>query len=335
MTRKTNSWALRGACLLAFAGLWLATTVTRAQPAKQWRWYKGNLHTHTIHSDGDSSPEFVARWYKEHRYQFLLLSDHNYFTDPTGLNSVLGASERFLLLGGEEVTSRYEKKPVHLNAYGIDKLIPPKFGSSVVDTLQQNVDAILAAGGIPSLNHPNFGWAITPQEMAAIEGLKMFEVYNGHPTVHNQGAGDKPGLEEMWDVSLTAGRRILAVATDDAHAFKTFSPSLSNPGRGWVVVQASELTTSAILDGLRSARFYASTGVELEDVQRSAGALSVKIDRQGNFEYTTVYTGANGKLLAKSASLESSYTLKSSDAYVRATITDSGGRKAWTQPLFR
>ena len=38
------------------------------------RWFKGNTHTHTTESDGDSSPEYVARWYKEHGYDFLVLS---------------------------------------------------------------------------------------------------------------------------------------------------------------------------------------------------------------------------------------------------------------------
>ena len=41
------------------------------------RWWKGNTHTHTWWSDGDSPPENVAAWYREHGYQFLVLSDHN------------------------------------------------------------------------------------------------------------------------------------------------------------------------------------------------------------------------------------------------------------------
>lgn len=41
------------------------------------RWWKGNTHTHTWWSDGDSPPETVAAWYREHGYEFLVLSDHN------------------------------------------------------------------------------------------------------------------------------------------------------------------------------------------------------------------------------------------------------------------
>lgn len=40
-------------------------------------WWKGNTHTHTWWSDGDSPPESVAAWYRERGYHFLVLSDHN------------------------------------------------------------------------------------------------------------------------------------------------------------------------------------------------------------------------------------------------------------------
>src|SRR5690348_5712770 len=46
-------------------------------PAQEKHWYKGNLHTHTLWSDGDGFPEMVADWYKSHGYNFLALSDHN------------------------------------------------------------------------------------------------------------------------------------------------------------------------------------------------------------------------------------------------------------------
>ncbi|MED6307839.1 MAG: histidinol-phosphatase [Planctomycetota bacterium] len=41
------------------------------------RWYRGNTHTHTLWSDGDAPPEHAVRWYADHGYQFLVLSDHN------------------------------------------------------------------------------------------------------------------------------------------------------------------------------------------------------------------------------------------------------------------
>ena len=40
-------------------------------------WQKGNLHTHSLWSDGDDFPEMIIQWYKDNDYQFLALSDHN------------------------------------------------------------------------------------------------------------------------------------------------------------------------------------------------------------------------------------------------------------------
>jgi len=68
-----------------------AATFASAQPPR--RWYKGNTHTHTINSDGDSTPDQVVRWYREHGYQFLVLTDHNFLTSVAGLNALHGADE--------------------------------------------------------------------------------------------------------------------------------------------------------------------------------------------------------------------------------------------------
>src|SRR6476620_8259087 len=79
------------------------------------RWVKGNLHTHTLNSDGDSTPDEVVRWYREHGYDFLVLTDHNFLTGVDGLNAMQGAAGKFLVVRGEEVTSQAEGKPVHVN----------------------------------------------------------------------------------------------------------------------------------------------------------------------------------------------------------------------------
>ncbi len=323
---------------LFFAALvilgWVVAHPSQTVEKRSWNWYKGNLHTHTTHSDGDSSPDFVARWYKEHGYRFLVLSDHNYFTNPEGLNGVFGAPERFLLIGGEEVTSRFEARAVHVNAYGIRETVPPRFGPTLLETIQQNVDAVNAAGGLPSLNHPNFQWSITAEDMARTRGLKLFEVYNGHPQVHNIGGGGFAGPEEMWDAVLSSGRRIFGVAVDDAHHFQVFGPQYSNPGRGWVAVKAPELTMRAVLAAIDAGDFYASTGVELDDMTRHDRGLRIKIQQQGDFRYTTRFISEHGKVLKESFELESECELKPGDRYVRATVTDSMGWKAWIQPVF-
>jgi predicted metal-dependent phosphoesterase TrpH len=126
------------------------------------RWFKGNTHTHTLNSDGDSTPDDVVRWYREHGYQFVVLTDHNFLTSVDGLNALHGASQRFLVVKGEELTDRADGKPLHINGLDVSREIPAQGGSTVVEVLQRSVDAIRGANGVPHINHPNFGWAITP-----------------------------------------------------------------------------------------------------------------------------------------------------------------------------
>ncbi len=321
--------ASTAALLLGLASLFEAPAAATA------KWYKGNLHTHTLNSDGDSSPLEVATWYRENGYRFLVLSDHNYLTEVDRFNPIIAAREKFLLMQGEEVTTSFQQRPVHINAIDLKELILPQPGTTLVETIRKNIDLIRQKGAIPSLNHPNFHWSMTSKDLIPIEHLTHFEIYNGHPEVNNHGGGDSESLDEMWDALLTAGRRLYGIAVDDAHYFKKFGPTFSNPGRGWVMVRAEALEASQIAAALRSGDFYSSTGVTLETVERSPTGLSLRISRTGDQKYVTYFIGARGEILAQSRDLQSSYTLRSDQPYVRARIESSNGTTAWTQPAWR
>jgi predicted metal-dependent phosphoesterase TrpH len=299
------------------------------------RWYKGNLHTHTLNSDGDSTPLEVATWYREHGYQFLALSDHNYLTDPAGLNAVLGAREKFLLLPAEEVTDAYLKKSIHVNAYNLEREIQPMHGDSVFATIQNNVDAIHAVKGLPSVNHPNFLWSITSDDLLKIRDLRVFEIYNGHPTVNNVGGGGAVSLEEMWDVLLSAGHRLYGIAVDDAHVFKRTGQEFANPGRGWICVRAESLSAANIISAIEAGQFYASSGVQLTDIQVSNEEYSVEAKARDTEKFTTYFIGSGGRVLAKSIETISKYRFRGGEQYVRARIESSFGSTAWTQPVYR
>jgi hypothetical protein len=71
---------IMGLALAALLGCGTGRTIdeaSRAPAPGTVRWWKGNLHTHTLWSDGDDFPEMVADWYRERGYHFLALSDHN------------------------------------------------------------------------------------------------------------------------------------------------------------------------------------------------------------------------------------------------------------------
>ena len=62
---------------LVVAGLISIQLVSCKNFSAKQTWYKGNLHTHSLWSDGDDFPEMIIQWYKDNDYQFIALSDHN------------------------------------------------------------------------------------------------------------------------------------------------------------------------------------------------------------------------------------------------------------------
>ncbi|MGI8842736.1 MAG: CehA/McbA family metallohydrolase [Gemmatimonadaceae bacterium] len=301
--------------------------------AQSGAWFKGNTHSHTTESDGDSPPEVVANWYKSHGYRFLVLSDHNVFTDPRLLAHLVDST--FLLIPGEEVTSSFETKPVHVNGLNIPGLIEPRTDSTLVGTIQKNVDAIREVQGVPHINHPNFRWAFGYEELRQIRNDKLFEIWNGHPHVHNLGGGDDDGLEDIWDRLLTDGKRLYGIAVDDAHHFQgEFAPERSNPGRGWIVVRAERLDANTLVEAMEDGRFYASTGVELADIRVEPTRLTITIQPRGDFKYITEFVGTGGRVLASTGANPAVYTLQGDEGYVRARVRDSMGYMAWAQPVF-
>jgi hypothetical protein len=300
------------------------------------RWYKGNMHTHTINSDGDSPPAEVVAWYKRHGYNFLVLTDHNTFTDPKPFDS--NPNDNFLLVGGEEITN---SMVVHVNAIGIDRIIPEQKGQTSTAILQASIDAVRETGGIALINHPNFLWAFTAKAMLPLKNARLLEIASGHPLVNHKGDGVTASTEQMWDELLSSGMHVFAVAVDDAHNFREeFTAEKANPGRAWVGVRANALTRDAIVSGLDTGNFYASTGVELKDVQITNDSFKVEIQSveglqpAGRPRYRVSFIGKNGRLLTTSNENPAVYKFRGDEGYVRARVDDSNGLQAWTQPGF-
>ena len=317
------------------AAVAVAVPVAQApSPKPQALWYKGNLHTHTVNSDGDSTPDDVVRWYRERDYQFLVLTDHNYLTSVDGLNAVHGADDKFLVVKGEEVTGRVGDKPVHVNGLDVGRFVPLPGGASVPEMMQRMVDAIRDTGGVPSINHPNFGWAISPDELGQVQRTKLFEVFNGHPTVNSQGGGGVPGLEETWDRILSSGKMLYGIAVDDAHYFKRpEDPAAPRPGKGWVYVRSSRLEPRALLEALERGDFYSSTGVQMSSVEASASSLTLAVKAEPASKYRIQFIGRQGRILSEATTPVATYTFTGDEGYVRAKVMESNGKMAWIQPV--
>lgn len=260
----------------------------------------------------------------------------------------------------EEITDACKQKPIHINATNIQELIEPKGGESVVEVMQNNIDAVMAQRErtgkpmIPHLNHPNFGWAVTAEDIKQLAGEHFFEVYNGHPLVHNYGDSLHSGMEEIWDQVLTHyllnGKGLMyGIAVDDSHNYHEFSSKHSNPGRGWIMVQADSLTPSSLIKALENGAFYASTGVELSSIASDKTGLYVEVNEQEGIDYEIQFWGtlkanpdSTGVLLKTAEGSKAQYVFTGNELYVRAKVI-SGKLKenpykpgeievAWGQP---
>ena len=296
-------------------------------------WYKGSLHAHTTESDGDESPERVIEWFRDHGYDWLVLSDHNLRTVVESGGG--GASDRPIMIPGEEVTVQIEgqEKAVYVNAVGISTVVEPIDAREVLATIQANVNAVLRAGGIASLTAPYFRPGFDHESVKEVDGPKLMEVYNAHP-LNVLGNPNTFSYEGIWDAVLATGKVVYGTATDDSHHYLDFSPDKSNPGRAWVMTRAEELSEEAIVNSLSSGNFYASTGVSLKDLDTSPGGVSVEIEPADDHTYRTTFISRGGAVLGEHVGLRASYRISGDEGYVRARIASSAGARAWTQPVF-
>src|SRR5690349_5675116 len=83
-------------------------------------WYRGNTHAHTVRcGHADSEPEAVAKWYLDHDYNFLCLSEHNQFIDPATVNLPVDRRKDFIFIPGEEITGQ----KVHMIGLNMTRIV--------------------------------------------------------------------------------------------------------------------------------------------------------------------------------------------------------------------
>ena len=367
------------------------------------KWYKGNLHTHTLWSDGNDFPEMVVDFYARRDYHFAMLSDHNVLAQgqrwvggkqvrPAGLaryrerfgprwvetrgegaslevrlkplgeyRTLFERAGRFLLIQGEELTDAFEQKPVHMGAVNLVEAIKAQGGRSVPDVMANNLAAVedqsrkYGQPMLAHLNHPNFRYGVTAEELAMVTREHFFEVYNGHPGVNHRGDATHAPVERMWDIMNTLRVGEMGVAplyglgTDDSHNY--FGPEGATPGRGWIEVRARFLTPESLIRAMEAGNFYASSGVKLRDVRYSAEShtLTVAVEPREATKYAIRFVGTTkdydptrrpvagpdgkplpvtqrysdtvGRTLATVEGPSAEYRLTGDELYVRAVVT--------------
>ena len=319
-------------------------------------WYKGNTHTHTTFSDGDTDVKDVIKWYHDNDYHFLFVTDHNFPLNPDSINLVFDKRHDFILIPGNEVT---DVQAVHTSALNTTVFIPTishyqkklKAGEIsdaefqiLPDTragiLDMHVRHIHDAGGVPVLNHPNFVSGVQVADILPVQGLKHIELFNGHPSVYNWGNELHSAVEIKWDSLLIHGKLLYGIASDDEHQLKKINREFANPGRGWIMVQAASLNPENIMSAISSGDFYSSTGVFLKKYDVENNVISIVADEKATLKeikdgrgyprkdltdvspgFTIEFIGYNGKIIKSVNSPKAKYTIQPNDKYVRVRIS--------------
>jgi hypothetical protein len=209
-------------------------------------WFRGELHSHTHHSDAPGSLDALIEEARERGLDFLAVTDHN---TGSHLPHLAHCPPDLLLVPGIEVTT-YRG---HLNAWGVEA--PVDFRCRTAQDITAVIETVHEQGGVCSASHPvcpglewSYGYDIP------VDGM---EVWHGPTGPFNA------VTHREWDDLLRSGRRLTAFGGSDHHIGN--DDIFAQPT---VWVRAKELRVPALIEGLRGGHVALSaqglSPVELE-----------------------------------------------------------------------
>lgn len=311
-------------------------------------WYRGNLHSHSTNSDGRFSPEEAAAMYRKYGYDFMCLSEHDYFTD---LRSTLDRKDFILLPGVEASVNLVNKERTHVkkthHIHGIlgneamqkaagdrlikhgERLVPPVYEEdwNGLDAAQAMVDELNSRGCFTTYNHPVWS-RVDMDEAAGLKGVWGIEIYN-YGTVVECGEGEDT---TFWDAMLRKGTGIHGFASDDNHNPPQFFDSFG----GYVMVCAETLTHEAIVNSLLAGEYYSSSGPVIHQWGLEDGEVFVECSPAYRINFIAGGPVGRSETLCAHENLLTGgrHKLRGDETYVRVECVDEKGRKAWTNALF-
>ncbi|WP_306359933.1 CehA/McbA family metallohydrolase [Nocardia sp. CC227C] len=289
------------------------------------RFWRGNLHCHSDRSDGALSPEEVCGRYREAGYDFVAVTDHfraEYGFPVTDTRGVRDGGFT-TLLGAELEAPRTEfASKWHIVAVGLPVgFVPPEPGETGPELARR----ARAAGAFIGMAHPAAA-LLTVEDAATLDAAHAVEVFNSLAAREDRGDG-----LHLYDVLLGRGHRLDAYAADDCH----FQPQ-DPPGRdAWVRVRAESLDPDALLSALKAGHYYSSTGPEMHGIEIGDGRITVRCSPVRKIVVTGSVPGAQWR--AGDGLTECSLPLDmfTRSPFVRVTVTDDAGARAWSNPMWR
>jgi hypothetical protein len=199
--------------------------------AKELHEYFGNIHMHTVYSDGTGTFKDLVAGAAEAGVDFVIVTDHNIFVR----DKEEGYRQGILTLVGQEVHDPYLEPPGnHLLCLGVCEDVTDQAASP-----QTLIDAVKAQGGLPFLAHPiEHSTPLIPEaynwqnwEVTGYTGIELWNymsTFRPHVTSKKRAValgyfphyftnGPLPEMLAKWD-ELLAERQVVAIGGTDVHA---------------------------------------------------------------------------------------------------------------------
>jgi hypothetical protein len=291
------------------------------------QFYRGNLHTHSTLSDGMLDAGEVCRRYRERGYDFICLSDHfisdyNYPIADTrafrtnGFTTILGAEVHAPATGTGE---RW-----HILAVGLSQDYAP---NGEEETGPQLAQRCLDAGAFVAIPHPEW-YALSVEDAATIPGAHAVEVYNHTSQVLNARGGGSYYLDSL----LNGGRRINALACDDAHWGVEADRDRDAFG-GWVMVKAEANDPEALVEALKEGRYYSTQGPRIENISLDGEFLT--IESSPCFQISLVGRASRNEKQSGADMTSARFPWRKFEGdWCRAVVIDDAGKIAWSNPIY-
>ncbi len=253
----------------------------RAGPA----WFRGDLHMHTAHSDGQCPSQtgkmvpcplfFTVDAAARRGLDFIAITDHNASSQYDAMRELQPYFDKLLLIPGREITTFYG----HINFLGSTDFVDFRLDGHTVPDVNTLLRSAARVGAITSINHPlapsgeiclGCGWTpSTPVDMHLLTGV---EAVNG--------GSERSGISDLpfWNRELDRGCRLTGIGGSDNHRPMQPLDQVGSIGSPTTVVYAADLSTPAILDGIRAGHVFidvAGTHDRLLEMTAHAGDHTV------------------------------------------------------------
>ncbi|WP_137175516.1 CehA/McbA family metallohydrolase [Massilia sp. HP4] len=311
-------------------------------------WYRGDLHTHTGHSDGScpttngAAPVpcplyMTAVTAQERKLDFVAITEHNYVGHANAMREMQPRFDELLLMPAREITTFYG----HANLFGT--LAPLDF--RIAPGAHADANSLLAAAaelnGLLSINHPvrpsgeqcmGCGW----EQATDMRRVQAIEVVNG-PDADSEWSGIP-----FWHAQLQRGLRITAIGGSDNHRPHEAPGTPGALGEPTTVVHARELSQLAVLDAIRAGHVFidlknvpgrvldlsataagqrAMMGDALVVKKGDVARFSLRVARAKGARIELLFDGEPASLLGRRA--------VDADEVVRAFSWPSDGKRHW------